>query len=129
MFYKPYASKCHNIPQLIVVEDNVNDDLGEKAKAAEYLQTMYAKHNVLQEGAFHVVFLWKLDTHIMTDVWIFLLTQWSAVPDIDIRNFIDGELTHDHGTTAGDGLLLVADLERERRKHASLDKWLAEFSK
>lgn len=91
-----------------------------------HLDELYQSHDqVLAKGDYHILFVWNLDSHRMTDVWIHDMHNWSdSGPLVECLTFRDLEVCHDAGIASGDSLIVLGREEELRRELNSQEKYL-----
>lgn len=126
--YKPYNLELNKTP-IIVYPIKDENPLEKVFKSnnhiIKHLKELYGKYEDLEEGDYHIVFVWNLEGKRMTDVWIHSLENYSdSGPLIDVITFEDTEEVTDAGVASGDSILVLAYEEMLRREVKDLDVYL-----
>lgn len=140
--YKPISYQINSTYLIVypVKDENPLDQIfsHNKEEMLMHLKNLYVKHsNVLSKGEYHILFVWNLDGHKMTDVWVHNMKNWSdSGPLMDCYTFKDLEVTHDAGIASGDSIIALGREEELRRKlgskiglkdYADRKKYIPEF--
>jgi len=118
-----------NLPLIVYPVKDENPLLAifkNKEEIQTHLSVLYSQHKVdLTKGDYHILFVWNLDNHRMTDVWIHSLENWSdSGPLVECKTFRDLAVCHDSGIASGDSLIVLGREEELRRSLPDLDSYL-----
>jgi hypothetical protein len=127
--YKPYTSNFKAIPCIIypVKDENpLQDVYKNETEITVYLNELYAKHSeALEKGSYHILFVWNLDGHRMTDVWIHDMKNWSdSGPLLECLTFRGLDTCEDAGIASGDSVIVLGREEELRRTLSSLEEYV-----
>ena len=130
--YKPFSYSRKNIPLIIypVKDENPLEevfDVNDVTSIQQHLNELYEHHDSqLNKGRYHVVFVWNLDGHRMTDVWIHNLMDWSGEsgPILECITFRDLETCNDAGIASGDSIIALGREEELRRQLNDFEKYI-----
>lgn len=129
--YLPFNHKELNIPLIIypVKDENPLEEIFEKTNPlsiTQHLSELYRKnHILLKKGQYHIVFVWNLEKHRMTDVWIHSMENWSdSGPLIEVQTFRDLKPCDDAGIASGDSIIVLGREEELRRNSRNLEEYL-----
>lgn len=129
--YKPFNYQYLSIPLIIypVKDENPLIEIfnpRDNSSIQKHLHQLYKKHRKqLNRGDYHIVFVWNLDKHRMTDVWIHDLTNWSdSGPLLECLAFRDLNVCNDAGIASGDSVIVLGREEELRRAVGSIDKYI-----
>ncbi len=125
--YKPFSYRIA-IPLIVypVRDENPLAEVFTNTRSIkEHLDRLYKKHDKLAKGDYHILFVWNLDGHRMTDIWIHDMKNWSdSGPLVECQTFRDLEICNDAGIASGDSLIVLGREEELRRKVKNLEEYL-----
>lgn len=127
--YKPYTSTFKTIPRIIYLvkdENPLQNVYNDEAEITSHLDGLYTKHaDELEKGSYHILFVWNLEGHRMTDVWIHDMKNWSdSGPLLECITFRDLDMCQDAGIASGDSVIVLGREEELRRSLPSLEKYV-----
>ncbi|OGD08552.1 hypothetical protein A3H89_02420 [Candidatus Amesbacteria bacterium RIFCSPLOWO2_02_FULL_48_11] len=129
--YKPFSYKWKSLPLIIYPVKDENPlldifDPQDNNSIQKHLVQLYSKHSkVLSKGNYHILFVWNLEGHRMTNVWIHDMTNWSdSGPLLECVTFRDIEVCDDAGIASGDSVIALGREEELRRKVGDLQKYV-----
>ena len=129
--YRPFTYKSEKIPLIVypVKDENPLVDIfdpQDNNSIQKHLDQLYQKQKKqLNKGNYHILFVWNLEGHRMTDVWIHDMTNWSdSGPLLECVTFRDLEVCDDAGIASGDSVIALGREEELRRKAGTLDEYV-----
>lgn len=129
--YKPFTHHFGNIPLIVypVKDENPLKEVFDSKNSISiqlHVNKLYEKNrDKLSKGNYHILFVWNLDKHRMTDVWIFDMKNWSdSGPLVECIIFRDLEVSSDAGIASGDSLIVLGREEELRRKVGNLEEYI-----
>jgi hypothetical protein len=129
--YKPFSYQVETLPLIVypVKDENPLEEIFDPANEPaieKHLDKLYqTQKKILIRGNYHILFVWNLDRHRMTDVWIHYLKNWSdSGPLVECLTFRDLQLCHDAGIASGDSLIVLGREEELRRQLNNLPEYL-----
>ena len=129
--YKPFTYKHKDIPLIVYPVKDENPlkevfDPADNNSIQNHLDELYKKHeDQLSKGDYHILFVWNLEKHRMTDVWIHDMKNWSdSGPLVECIIFRDLEVSKDAGIASGDSLIVLGREEELRRKVGNLGDYV-----
>lgn len=107
-------------------ENPLLDVFDDVADIKSHLNGPYRRQDTLvKKGDYQILFVWNLNGHRMTDVWIHDMQNWSdSGPLVSCQTFRDLEVCHDAGIASGDSLIVLGKEEELRRELANIDQYL-----
>ncbi len=140
--YKPFTYYWESLPLIVypVKDENLLNDVfnpKDHQSIQKHLHQLYQKHSSdLKQGNYHIIFVWNLDGHRMTDVWICDMNNWSkSGPLLQCFTFRDLETCDDAGIASGDSVIVLGREEELRRsisnirEYVNRDKYIPTFPK
>lgn len=127
--YKPFTSNFKNIPRIIypVKDENpLQDVFRNEAEISAHLDELYGQHReTLDKGSYHILFVWNLEGHRMTDVWTHDMKNWSdSGPLLECFTFRDLDTCEDAGIASGDSVIVLGREEELRRTLPNLEEYV-----
>jgi len=129
--YKPFSYKWTFLPLIVYPVKDENPlldifDSQDNNSIQKHLDQLYQKHRKrLNKGNYHILFVWNLEGHRMTDVWIHDMTNWSdSGPLLECVTFRDLEVCDDAGIASGDSVIALGREEELRREVGDIQKYV-----
>lgn len=129
--YLPFSTEQGGLPLIVypVKDENPLEDVfdrKDKKAILNHIQDLYQRHKaILQKGSYHILFVWNLEKHRMTDVWVYDMKNWSdSGPLLECHTFRDLEVTDDAGIASGDSVIVLGREEELRRKVGELKQYV-----
>ncbi|MEW5805675.1 MAG: hypothetical protein AB1721_03075 [Patescibacteria group bacterium] len=129
--YKPFTYKWRSLPLIVypVKDENPLTDIFDPQNnnsIQNHLDQLYQKHEErLNEGDYHILFVWNLDGHRMTDIWIHNINNWSdSGPLLECITFRDLEICSDAGIASGDSIIVLGREEELRREIGDIQEYI-----
>ncbi len=129
--YKPFNHKWKSLPLIVYPVKDENPlldifDPQDNNSIQKHLNQLYQKHSkALNKGNYHILFVWNLKGHRMTDIWIHNMTNWSdSGPLLECVTFRDLEVCNDAGIASGDSIIVLGREEELRRNVNNLQSYV-----
>lgn len=129
--YKPFIQRIKDMPLVVypVKDENPLQDVynsHEHTSIQDHIHSLYLSNtDLLSQGSYHIVFIWNLEGHRMTDVWTHDMKNWSdSGPLLNCYTFRDLEPCNDAGIASGDSIIVLGREEELRRSVSRLEEYL-----
>lgn len=92
----------------------------------KHLDALYKENSeLLNQGDYHVLFIWQLNGHRMTDVWIHDMENWSdSGPMVKVQTFNGLDVYEGDDIASGDSLIALGREEELRRQVGNLERYV-----
>lgn len=128
-FYKPITFKINNTPIIVYPCGGVEKILNrtdpksiQNHIEALFRETFY-KGNRIKQADFYITILWENNNKIMTDFWIYNC-EWDSGALTDTKIFENYKLTTNFGTSAENGLILLGEEAKKRKRSKSIKEYI-----
>lgn len=129
--YKPLFYTKLSIPLIVytVKDENPLDEIYDPTdhnSINNHLDTIYKQFiSILSKGNYHILFIWNLNGHRMTDIWMHDMKNWSdSGPLVNCITFRDLNICNDAGIASGDSLIVLGREEEFRRSVNNFEEYL-----
>lgn len=119
--YCPFSYLIRTTPLIIypvIDEPSLHELLRGEDGIKHHLDELYQRHQAtFSKSTYHIVFVWSLEGHIMTDVWLHNMEFWNTTsgPLLECHTFRDLEKCNDAGIASGDTIIVLGREEELRR--------------
>lgn len=129
--YRPFTYTWKSIPLIVYPAKDENPllnifDPKDSSSIQKHLDRLYQRNNKrLNKGNYHILFIWNLEGHRMTDVWIHSMANWSdSGPLLECITFRDLKICNNAGIASGDSVIVLGREEELRRRVGNIKEYV-----
>jgi hypothetical protein len=131
MFLKPFRINGFGREIILLSEESIYKEIPTLTKqdVLDYLKRLFDNNEqIISKFTFCAVILWSMDCKLNADVWTFYLKDWRDNTDINVFNFTEFKRdTNPSIVTNGDGLLLIAEIEKSHIEYPDFDSFMIQY--